>query len=188
MSRRVSLEIIGCTGQALTRLRHISASADGALFVQVATDPSLGLAIRSEAFVCEPSVDRGLGPRGRVSACRDHQRLPHAAAESLEREVPVAHLRALVGDRDPNGWPELLEQSGSLRVRRRRGGRDVPRQDHFGIRGIRVLAAWSSTAGETPSELAGWNPQRPRHDEIRARRELRSLQPGASLALGSKWR
>src|SRR5271165_919738 len=126
MSRRVSLEIIGCIGHALTRVRHYRSPTDGALFVQVLPDASLGLAIGSEAFLGQPAVDRRLGPRGWTTANRDCEGVAHTAAESLEREVSVAQLRALVSDSDPKDRTQFFEQARSLRVGRRRRSRDVP--------------------------------------------------------------
>ena len=97
----------------------------------------------------------GLGGQRGASRTFKLESLVEAFGQTIERQLAVANLRALIAHHDPHGITELVHETGPLARTEDARARNVEDQLNPRVGGISVLPTRPTARAETPLQLGG---------------------------------
>jgi hypothetical protein len=101
----------------------------------------------------------GLGGQRGTSRTFNPESVVEAFGETIERQLAVANLRALIAHYDPHRVPEVVHETGALAGTKGTRTRNVEDQLNPRVGGIGVLPARAPARAETPLQLSGRDDQ-----------------------------
>src|SRR5688500_5638890 len=131
--------------------RRAGISSGSLVEVAAALPPTLRL--RAVPLPFQPFLLGGLGGLSGPAGPLHMERRRQPGAQALQRQFPVAELRALVRRHHPDLRPEPFQQAGPLSWSERGRSGDVEAHLRPGVGRVDVLAAGPAAGRESPVEL-----------------------------------